>query len=306
MTRMNEEPDFASATMMRLIMAGLRRQGIAVGLQPPSGARVPRTQKRDVLDVVLREHGPLPILSIADAGSLLSLEPVVQALLRARDVADLLDRWQRLERFSHGRHTVEIQRIGDGCFRLHHRARDAGPPPSTAESLVVLALLTILTEMIGSTGVSLTSATGEVWRSNGSWREPAALSLLEGMVLSAGLPHMPADTPSGIHSGDSARELRGQLMADPVRRWTLSDLAARAGLSPRTLQRRLSQGAVSFSRLVAEARLQVAAAHLCNAAGPGLAEIGFLAGYSDQAHFTRSFHRAVGTTPGAYRADFGR
>jgi transcriptional regulator GlxA family with amidase domain len=37
-----------------------------------------------------------------------------------------------------------------------------------------------------------------------------------------------------------------------------------------------------------------------------LAEIGFLAGFSDQAHFARIFHRNVGTTPSRYRAEFGR
>ena len=40
--------------------------------------------------------------------------------------------------------------------------------------------------------------------------------------------------------------------------------------------------------------------------GPGLAEIGFIAGFADQAHFARTFSRAVGTTPSGYRADFGQ
>jgi oligopeptide/dipeptide ABC transporter ATP-binding protein len=74
----------------------------------------------------------------------------------------------------------------------------------------------------------------------------------------------------------------------------------------RTRQRRPARESLSFSRLFSEARLQVAASHLCDAGGPGLAEIGFLAGFSDQAHFARTFHRNVGRTPGTYRADFGR
>jgi len=63
---------------------------------------------------------------------------------------------------------------------------------------------------------------------------------------------------------------------------------------------------MSFSRLVSEARLQVAASHLCDGNGPGLAEIAFLAGFSDQAHFARTFSRAVGVTPSSYRANFGQ
>jgi AraC-like DNA-binding protein len=83
-------------------------------------------------------------------------------------------------------------------------------------------------------------------------------------------------------------------------------LAAETGASPRTLQRRLTERSISFSRLVTEARVEVAATHLCKANGPGLAEIGFIAGFADQAHFARTFSRAVGTTPSGYRADFGQ
>jgi AraC-like DNA-binding protein len=35
-----------------------------------------------------------------------------------------------------------------------------------------------------------------------------------------------------------------------------------------------------------------------------LAEVGFLCGFSDQAHFTRAFKRQVGLTPARYRTEF--
>ena len=100
--------------------------------------------------------------------------------------------------------------------------------------------------------------------------------------------------------------LRGRLVADPVHRWTLANLASETSISPRTLQRRLTERSASFSRLVTDARIEVAATHLCRANGPELAEIAFLAGFADQAHFARTFSRAVGTTPSSYRADFGQ
>ena len=306
MTRQDKEQDFASATMMRLVAAGLARQGISVPLPPVSGARVPISQKRDVLAAVMSAHGPLAILSIADAARHMPPEPVVQALIRARDTDDLFDRWRRLERFSHGRNTVETRRIANGSFRLIHRARDDSPPPSHAESLLVLGLLTILVEMIGSADVSLFTGTGVVWRQDGMWHAPSVSDAIGSVVLSA--RQLPETT---CRVDDDAGEsqivsLRQNLVADPTRRWTLADLAAEAGASPRTLQRRLARESVSFSQLVSEARLEVAASFLCDGGGPGLAEIGFLAGFSDQAHFARMFNRAVGTTPGAYRADFGR
>ncbi|MBU2485772.1 MAG: AraC family transcriptional regulator [Alphaproteobacteria bacterium] len=306
MKNQDKGQDFASATMMRLVAAGLARQGIFVPLPPLPSARVPILQKRDVLEAVMTEHGPLAILSIADAAPHMPPEPVVQALTRARDTDDLFDRWHRLERFSHGRNTVETRRLAPGRFQLTHRARNGGPPPSRAESLLVLGLLTILVEMIGSVEASLATETGEIWRQNGAWREPTGAATIGSMVLSA--PHSPktACCNGASFAADDVVGLRRSLAADPARRWTLAHLAAEAGASPRTLQRRLARKSASFSRLVSEARLEVAASFLCDGKGPGLAEIGFLAGFSDQAHFARAFNRAVGTTPGAFRADFGR
>jgi transcriptional regulator GlxA family with amidase domain len=37
-----------------------------------------------------------------------------------------------------------------------------------------------------------------------------------------------------------------------------------------------------------------------------IAECGFLAGYSDQPHFTRDFGRRIGLAPGRYREHFAR
>lgn len=298
--------DFASAAMMRLVAAGLARQGLPVAFQPPTQARAPRAQKRDVLGEILTAHGPLAILSIADAAPDMPSEPVVEALIRARDIDDLLDRWGRLERFSHGRHTVETRRLDDGCFRLTHRARDDGPPPSPAESLLVIGLIARLAEMIGAPDLRLTSGAGEVLRENGAWRAPRGVVAIANFVLSARPGEGSSRGVAAIPHNDPVASLRERLCADPVRRWTLSRLAAEAGMSPRTLQRRLAQKSISFSRLLFDARLQIAAARLCEGRGPALAEIGFLAGFADQAHFTRSFSRFVGTTPKAYRADFGR
>ncbi len=99
-------------------------------------------------------------------------EPVVQALTRATDMSDLMDRWHRLERFSHGRHTVDADQLGLDSFRLTHRVRVHGPPPSPAESLLVLGLLTVLAEMTGSADVTLKTVAGAVWRSEGEWHDP--------------------------------------------------------------------------------------------------------------------------------------
>jgi AraC-like DNA-binding protein len=306
MTQRIEGQDFASAAMMRLVAAGLSRQGISIPVPTSSNAHVPLLDKQDVLGAVLAMHGPTAILSIGDAARCMPPEPVAQALSLSRDIPDLLNRWHRLERFSHGCHTVEAEQLGSTSFRLTHRSHHGAPSPSVAESLLVLGLLTILAEMIGATDVSLANADGVPWRSDGEWRTLGVPQTVGSVVLTASVQRKTLNLPAAAQLVDPVARLRSRLVSDPVRRWTVANLAAEAGASPRTLQRRLTESSLSFSRLVADARIEVAATHLCKANGPALAEIAFIAGFADQAHFARTFIRAVGTTPRQYRTSFGR
>lgn len=305
MTANSKIEDFASATMIRLVAAGLVRQGISVPVRLPAGARVLRATKRELLEAIIAGHGRIAILKIADAARDMPPEPIAQALLKAQSVSDLLDRWRRLEKFCHGRHQVLVENLGEARFGLYHHARGGHAPPSEAETLLVMGVLTVLTEIVASAPVDLSTHEGRVWRHSGEWREPAAFGADQCFILSgASFISSAAKAPELLRT-DIVDSARRRLAADPLRRWTLTDLAAEAGASQRTLQRRLTENSTSFSRLIAETRLQTAARYLCDDFASGLAEIGFLSGYSDQAHFTRSFTRLVGTTPSAYRADFG-
>ena len=306
MTNNSDETDFASAAMMRLVAAGLSRQGISIPVPTSATAHVSLGDKRDVLCAVLTQHGPLAILKITDAAPLMAPEPVVQALTRATDMPDLMDRWHRLERFSHGRHTVDGEQLGEDSFRLTHRARHNGSPPRPVESLLVLGLLTILAEMTGSTDVTMKTDAGAVWRSEGKWHDPGTTQGISSVVLTAAAASRTVEVHNNSPETDLVTRLRSRLVADPVRRWTLANLATETGTSPRTLQRRLTEKSASFSRLVTDARIEVAATQLCKAKGSSLAEIAFIAGFADQAHFARIFSRTVGTTPSSYRADFGQ
>ncbi len=77
-------------------------------------------------------------------------------------------------------------------------------------------------------------------------------------------------------------------------------LAARLGLSTRTLHRRLAAAGVSVRLLVDDVRREMATAFLADAELP-LDEIGRRLGYSDARAFTRAFVRWTGETPAAYR-----
>lgn len=296
--------DFASAGMMRLVAAGLARQRIPSPSRAPHGAKIPRAVKRDALLAVMAVHGPGAIVRIADAVQDMAPEPLVQALLKARDVSDLFARWRRLELFNHARHEVVIEPAGGDAFRLRHRARDRGPAPTQAETLLVVGVLAILAERLCGRAVRFGPEHGRSWRRNGKWSKVLDAPKSKCFVLAGTRAALNPAPKLGPTPGNFVDILRTRIAADPVRRWTVDDLAALAGMGPRTLQRRLTDNETSFSRLVAEARLQTAAKLLCDRSGSELAEVGFLSGYADQAHFTRSFSKAVGTTPRAYRGDF--
>ncbi len=90
------------------------------------------------------------------------------------------------------------------------------------------------------------------------------------------------------------------VFSDPTRQLSLAQCAGGLGLSGRTLQRRLAAAGAGFKDVVALARLEVAARNLVETATP-LVEVGFLAGYSDQAHFSREFRRGAGMNPSSFR-----
>ena len=81
---------------------------------------------------------------------------------------------------------------------------------------------------------------------------------------------------------------------------SISDTAKQLGMSPRTLQRRLSEQGYSYQALIDEARRRLAE-QLLRETDYALAEIGFLTGFSEQSAFTRAFKRWAGQTPRSYR-----
>jgi AraC-like DNA-binding protein len=80
----------------------------------------------------------------------------------------------------------------------------------------------------------------------------------------------------------------------------LDDVAARLGLSGRSLQRRLSRSGLVYRDLVSAARRDLSE-RLLRRTGYSLAEIAFLTGFADQSTFTRAFRRWYGITPAQYR-----
>ena len=106
------------------------------------------------------------------------------------------------------------------------------------------------------------------------------------------------DTAPGPGFVDSLRQLAGTLLKEePPKIETMAEIA---GLSVRSLQRRLADYGLSHSRIVDQARYQ-AATRMLQDRDCRITDIALELGYADSAHFTRAFKRWAGITPRQYR-----
>jgi AraC-like DNA-binding protein len=98
----------------------------------------------------------------------------------------------------------------------------------------------------------------------------------------------------------------GEQVKDALRRSlagkrpTLQDVAQELGLGPRTLQRRLTDGGISFQQLVEDTRRELAR-HYLKQTKVELNEAAFLLGFADANSFFRAFQIWEGTSPGEWR-----
>jgi len=101
-------------------------------------------------------------------------------------------------------------------------------------------------------------------------------------------------------------EALGAALATCVDRcdYRVEALADHAGMTPRTLHRRLAALGTTPRELLAQTRFSNAEALLADRSLP-IIDVAFLAGYADERAFVRAFKRWSGTTPAAFRRERG-
>jgi AraC-like DNA-binding protein len=107
-------------------------------------------------------------------------------------------------------------------------------------------------------------------------------------------------TSEGAGSSTLEPQIRASLARLEGQAVSLKNIALALQISPRTLQRQLAKEGLRFIDIVGTLRAEQAARLLAYSQEP-LAQIGFSAGYADQAHFSRDFLRRVGLGPQQYR-----
>lgn len=86
------------------------------------------------------------------------------------------------------------------------------------------------------------------------------------------------------------------------RPFDIDAIAETLGMSRRTLQRSLAYEGTSYSQVLTDARIHIAADWLEHTDQP-IAEIAFDLGYTDSSNFTRAFRRWLGVSPQAFREE---
>ena len=98
---------------------------------------------------------------------------------------------------------------------------------------------------------------------------------------------------------ERVRNILEQRFAEPFK---LSEIAAEAGVHPVHLAREFRKHyGTSVGEYLRRVRIEYACRELMGS-NAAVTNIAFAAGFADQSHFSRTFKRLCGTTPGRYRA----
>ncbi|MFP2930871.1 helix-turn-helix transcriptional regulator [Pyxidicoccus sp. 3LG] len=291
-----------SSTMTALLHAAVTRDYPELPIQG--------RDKVAVLQAVMDAHGWRPVLELGRELRTLAAHPVIRAITAGATPCQTLERWKTLERFGHSRHRTQLlHHDPDGArLTLRHEAIDGGRILSVND-LFVWGIVVALLETAGFTGlvVTLTPAASPPVVIYGGAPAPGPEVLPDATDVVT--LHWKDARPVSASTCDASRsddlhELRARLQklltGDLLHPWTLEEAASRLAFSRRSLQRALRQEGTTFSELLQRSRVDAAHA-LLGDARLTLTDVAFCTGFSDHAHFTRTFRRYNDIPPSALR-----
>lgn len=307
----NAGKDHSSAAMIALLGGHLREW--ASELVPdwmPSAdfldnGRVDIDAKRRLIRHVMDHDGAGLLISVGESMHHIQHLPIADVLLMSRDTDNLAMKWQRLERYVHSRHQTRIELAGPRRWQCRH-VSITDSRPEAGEDLLVCGLIIGVLREFGCIDIRV-RMDGQDWAA-----EDLKGFALPGETADWSIYWRDRQAPEGRDCALIGRLGETRLAvgeAAPCARYIAEDLGAPQniattardlGRSTRTLQRELSRSGFTFSSLTRGIRVE-AATGLLTESDMSLAGIGFVCGFSDQAHFQRDFKRVMGMTPGQYR-----
>lgn len=281
--------------------------------RPADHAVQSAVQARLLADLLDRQ-GPRGVLLAGRHLDTVAREPIVLALLTSEDPGRLLDKIDRLNRFLHSSHRHRVLRQAPERVELEH-VSTTGRPPSPVESLFACGLYLELLTRIGCRTLSCAfpeAATGprDVYRDGNPDDVPERGTRRwdirwAGFTATHALPGLDEvllrDLPADLTDRSLATRVEAVLRADLAHAWTLDEVATRLATSRRTLQRHLREEGRPFTAVLTAVRL-AAAQDLLRDPDRTITDVGYLTGFADTAHFTRTFRRLAGRTPSQWRS----
>jgi AraC-like DNA-binding protein len=318
MSQMNSETeDFSSGILVQLITKSFARQGILEdvqsGFSPENsfGPKVGLQLKRTLLENGFSGHGANCVLEAGLNICTLYDSPFAYFLLRAKSVDELLDRFSRFERYFHSRHGTEILAKSANQLTVRQFSKTLEAPLSS-EDLFIAGLLAGLLKLYGCLSLSLAIGgiqileDGQLIKAIEISERTTDFDFSWKGIKKVNLPAFDGEetllsslTKAG--QGPYSRKVGRLLLRDLGRRWTVREIALELNMTERTLQRRLSEEGSGFGDCIMAVRCQMAIFYMTEKID-NLAAVGFLAGFSDAAHFSREFKKAIGMLPSEFKA----
>lgn len=301
--------DFASTLVLTMVRRSLARQSIEIPDRIAGrGRTVGLAEKRGLLDAVVRAHGQETILQVAEVVPEFAEHPVAGVFAGCRAPGDVVASWLAIERYFHSRHRTRVADSAANRIVMEH-FDTRGSPISAGENLAVAGLMLGILRWRGARGAVLgfgpaalpagpATPADHTDRWTMTWQGFTPAEIARSTLDEGAVPAI--DFAGRAMSDPHVARLFAERLRAPHRRRNGADTARAAGLSLRTLQRRLAGAGWTQGDIAASARVHLATRLLASTDTP-LSLVGLLAGYSDQPHFHRAFRAAVGPTPAEYR-----
>ncbi|XZG69732.1 helix-turn-helix domain-containing protein [Chitinibacteraceae bacterium HSL-7] len=296
--------NFASRTMLQIIYAGL--DALSLPHAPPEhkskNEKIPLKDKQDLLIQIRDQYGLMTLLQLGAGISKLLDLPICSAIAHNSMPHDIFRKWQRLEKYIHSQHYIECE-FSDQGVTIRHLSRDQ-TPPSLEEDLVVLGVMCASVHHVTQSDVHLSALDPVqpvfIYPARHMGTPPRSRNQRWKISWSGGDARNPADAATRHTTpASSIEQIKASMLQLGLIELTLEKVARAQATSTRSLQRLLQQQGQDYSTLLQSVRV-TRASQLLLAGQETIAEIGFICGFADQAHFSRTFKQWTGMSPSSY------
>ncbi len=295
----------------------LKDHALADRLLASGDEGIPLRPYRHLLAQLLEHDGGVALLRCGELIPDLQ-HPLLFVLLNSDSPRLMIEKEARLAAFFHSRHRVQIEAESENSLTLRHTGPES-EPPEDSEDLAALGQHFPLFAEIGCRNLRCRlpeSAAPMRWvYERGKIEAPAsggnyALWHFEWTEFVPTRKPMPGldklllttvEDPVLDEAMGPAARVERVVRSDLGRTWRVSQVAQVLGLSPRTLQRALAAEGERYSDVLDRIRNREAA-RLLRETSFSSTDIGYVCGFADSAHFSRSFKKRYGKAPTVYRS----